>query len=87
MRRQQHGDAKLLVELANQRQHVGAVFGIKVAGRLVGDEQRRLVDQRARDRGPLHFAAGDLLRVMRQAMRDADALGERPRAAFGLLGP
>ena len=85
VRRQQHGDAQLPVELGDQRQHVGAVLGIEIAGRFVGDEQRRLMDQRAGDRGALHFAAGDLLRVVRQPMRDADALGERPRAAFRLL--
>ena len=32
--------------------------------------------QRAGDRGALHLAAGDLLRVMRQPVRDADALAQ-----------
>ena len=40
--------------------------------------------ERARDRRALHLAAGDLLRVVRQPMRDADALGQRAGPRFGL---
>src|SRR5438874_12824747 len=32
--------------------------GVEVAGRLVADEQRRMVDERARDRNALLLAAG-----------------------------
>ena len=85
MRCHQHRDAQLPIEFGDESQHVGAVLGIEVSCRLIGDEQRRLVDERAGDCGALHFAAGDLLRIMRKAMRNADTLGERPCAAFGFL--
>ena len=38
---------------------------VEVAGRLVGDDQRRIGDQRARDRDALLLAAGQLVRVVR----------------------
>ena len=44
------------------------IRGIEVAGRLVGEHNGRLVDQCARQRHPLLFAAGKLGRAMRQAL-------------------
>ena len=36
-------------------------LGVEVAGRLVGQQQRRVVDERARDRDALLLAAGELV--------------------------
>ena len=53
------------------------VLRIQVAGGLVGDEQRRLVDERAGDRRALHLAAGEL----RWSSAPADRTGRRDRRA------
>ena len=49
---------------------------VEVAGRLVGQQDRRVVDQRARDRHALLLAAGELARVVVLAVRQAER-GER----------
>src|SRR5688500_6236068 len=89
VRRQQDGHAQLGVECGEQRQHDGAVFRIEIAGGFVGDDQRRLMDQRAGNGGALHLAAGYLLREMMQPVGDADAIGKRSRAScsVGRLHP
>ena len=55
----------------------GARRLVELARRLVGEQQRRPVGQRARDRHALHFAAGQL----RRPMRCARAESRRTRAA------
>jgi len=54
-----HDDRQLAFArgLANQPQHLGAGLRIEVTGGLVGEEQRGLRQQRARDGDTLHFAA------------------------------
>jgi len=42
---------------AQQRQDDRARLGVEIAGRLVGEDQRRVVDERARDREALLLAA------------------------------
>ena len=46
--------------------------GVEVAGRLVADEQRRVVDERARDRDALLLAAGELVGQRVRLVREAD---------------
>ena len=53
---------------------VGAGLLIEIAGRLVGEDQRRVVDQRAGDGDALALAAGELVRTMLRALVQADAL-------------
>ena len=48
----------------------GAV--VEVAGRLVGDEDERVVHERARERHALLLAAGELLGIRRRLRRQAD---------------
>ena len=57
------------------------------AGRLVGQDQLRRVDERARDRDALLLAAGKLGRRVPRAIGQADArqAGERPFVARGRL--
>src|SRR6185436_13714464 len=45
---------------------------VEVSGRLVGQHARRLGDQRARERAALALAAGELARLMLEAMTEAD---------------
>ena len=71
------------VELLEQLQDRDARGAVEVAGRLVGEHDRRPPHERARDRHPLAFAAGELRRPERRAVREADAVERlgRPRAA------
>jgi hypothetical protein len=51
-----------------------AVDGVERAGRLVGEQQAALADDRARDRDPLAFAARELVRVAIRALGDTELL-------------
>jgi hypothetical protein len=63
---------------------VGAV-AVEVAGGLVGQHQRRLEHQRARDRHALLHAAGQLARPLVQRIAQADG-GEQRARALALRG-
>jgi hypothetical protein len=65
--RHQHDRAALPGELAQQRQDGGAGLDVEVPRRLVGQQQRRIVDQRAGDREALLLAARE---VVRERVRD-----------------
>ena len=47
---------------------------VEVAGRLVGQQHARPVDQRPGDGGALHLAAGQLARLVLEPMAQADAV-------------
>jgi hypothetical protein len=49
---------------AKQLQHDLRILGIEIAGRLVGQHQLRLADQRARDRDTLQLARRELARQL-----------------------
>ena len=55
---------ELLVQPLQQREDFRRRLRIEVAGRLVGDEQRRIGDDRAGDRDALLLAAGELPRIV-----------------------
>ena len=54
------GNAALAVERLQRLHDLVRVAGIEIAGRLVGKQQDRIIDQCARDRHPLLLAAGQL---------------------------
>ena len=56
------------------------VARVEVAGRLVGEEQRGRVDQRARDRDALLLAAGELVRQVLLAARARPTAASAARA-------
>ena len=62
--------------------HAGGV--VEVAGRLVGHQQLGLAGEGARDGDPLLFAARELLRVVRRALRESDAREPVPRLRRGI---
>ena len=64
------------VELLQQRDEGVAGGAVEVAGGLVGEHDRRPVDQGAGDRHPLALAAGELRRPGRRAVGQADG-GQR----------
>ena len=69
------GDA-LVVEFLEHAHDFDARLAVEVAGRLVGQQQRRLVDQRAGDGDALLLAAGKLVGMMVGAL----GRGRRVRA-------
>src|ERR671916_708188 len=84
-------DRRLAVELdrlAQQRQHLVPGLRVEVAGRLVGEQDGRLGDQRAGDRDALLLAAGQLRRTVVAAVVEAHALeqGVERRAVDLLAG-
>ena len=62
-----------------------AVHGVERAGRLVGEQQPALADDRARDRDALALAARQLVRVAIGALGDVELLQRsQSRRARGL---
>ena len=53
---------------------------IEIAGRLVGENHRRLVRERARDRDALLLAAGERRRQLVRLRRDAERVEQLQRA-------
>ena len=72
---------------AEQLEHLVAALGVERAGRLVGEQQRRLVGERAGDREPLALAAGQHARRVASPCRRGRAgragrgRGSRPACA------
>ena len=61
------------VEILEDGHDLLAGARIEVAGRLIAQDNYRIVDQRARDRYALLLAAGELARFMIHALAEADA--------------
>src|ERR1041384_4796058 len=68
---QDDGDA-LLVQRLEQRHHLDRGPAVEVAGRLVRQQNRGAGDQRPRDRDPLLLPAGELARLVVEAVAEAD---------------
>src|SRR5436190_2381433 len=73
VRGDQHGRAPR-VDLAEQVHDLEREVRIEVAGRLVGEDDHRIVDERARDRDPLLLAAGELHRIRVHPVLQPDPL-------------
>ena len=81
VRDQEHGDAALEVEPLEDAHHLDAGPRVEVAGRLVGEENRRVRDQRARDGDALLLAAGELIRMVIGAIAETDGRRALPSPA------
>jgi hypothetical protein len=57
------------MELAEQEHKLFAGLGVEVAGRLVGEKDGWVVDERSGDGDPLLFAARELARLVAAASR------------------
>ena len=84
MRHHDEAGAELAVELQHQREHRFGVAAVEVSRGFVGEHDARAGHQRARHRGALPLAAGQLVRPMDQALAEPHALENRARALFGL---
>src|SRR3954454_24964266 len=80
-----HADGRAAaVQLAQELHHRLAVLRVEVAGRLVGEEDRRLARERARTRDALLLAAGELRGIVLHPVQHADALQRRLDAPLPL---
>ena len=68
---QHQAGALRAVEFQHLREHVRRGLLVEVAGGFVAEHAGRRVDQRARDRGTLAFAAGQFARLVLQATAEA----------------
>ena len=57
--------------------HLHARLAVERAGRLVGEQNVRIVDERPRDGDALHLAAGHLVRLFVELVAKAHALKRR----------
>ena len=79
------GDAGV-VEFLEQAHDLDAGAGVEIAGRLVGQDQFRLVDQGAGDGDALLLSAGKLAGMMVAPVAQADFLQRLRRRAAGVRG-
>ena len=80
--------AVVVLELVHQLEDLRLRRHVEGRRRLVGDEQRRLVDERHRDHHALAHAAGELVRIVVDppfGPRDPDLLQRLERPRLGLL--
>ena len=87
VRDEEHRDAALLVQALEDAHDLDARARVEVAGRLVGEQNRRLVDERARDRDALLLTAGELVRHVVIARAQAHRVEHRERALVPLGRP
>src|SRR5215212_7590267 len=65
-------NAALLFEALEDVHHLDAGAAVEVSGRLVGEEDRRIVQERARNRDALLLPSGQLVRMVRGPVLQAD---------------
>ena len=70
---QDEGHTGFFCELTKQAEDVGSVSRIKIAGRLIRQQQRRAMSQRPGNRDPLTLTAGQFGRKGLPSMRHSDA--------------
>ena len=74
MRDHHNGERLGAVEVAQKGHDLLAVAAVEVAGRLVGEQDARVIDEGAGNGGPLHFAARQLIWPMADSVRKTDAV-------------
>src|SRR5437762_5476543 len=72
VRHQHDRDAALYVQLLKNAHDLDAGLRIEVAGRLVGEQQRRAVHRRAGDGDALLLTTRELVRVMTEPIAETD---------------
>ncbi len=83
VRDQQVGQAKLLLQFLQQYQHLCTNGNIQRGNRLIGNDQLRPQNQRARDADALALAAGKFVRIARRRLF---VLGRRARSMSKAAG-
>ena len=86
VRHHDDGLLELPVEPLEQVEDLVGRLAVEVAGGLVGEQQRRVGDDRARDRDALLLAARELARVVVEAVAEPDDLERESARARGARG-
>ena len=73
------------VQAAEQLEHLVAALGVERAGGLVGEQQRGLVGERARDREPLPLTARQHAGRVLRLVGEAEQVEQVARARLGAL--
>ncbi len=81
MGRDDEREPELALERVDQVEHALAGVGVEMPGRLVAEEQLRLLGERARDRDALRLAAGQLGRQVVELRAETDQLEQRRGAS------
>ena len=76
----------IVVQPSKKRDDLGAGMSVELARRFVGEEERRIVGESARDRDPLLLSAGQLGRTMVRALAQTDLVEQLSRALHSLGG-
>jgi hypothetical protein len=79
------GRSEAGVDVANQGQDLFACAGVEIPGRLVGEEDRRVDRQGARDGDALALAAGELVGEMLKPVFELDEAEKLARAVVDVL--
>ena len=79
-----HDDEAVLGDVLQDIHHLHARLAVERAGRLVGEQNVRIVDERPRDGDTLHLAARHLVRLFVELVAKAHAL-KRPDRALAAL--
>src|SRR6516164_8665124 len=82
--RDHHQRRSSLAELDQEVEDLDAGVRVEVAGRLVGEQERGLPNNRPRDRDSLALAAGQLTRPMADPAAETDLLERVPRQRLAL---
>ena len=69
----------VLIEPAKEVEDLATGGGVELTGRLVGEQDRRPVGERAGDRHPLHLSTGELGGTVPLAVTEPDVLQQLPR--------
>ena len=83
VRDQDDGAPVLRMQIGEEFADQGRCHRIEIAGRFVGEDEGRIVDQGAGDGDPLLFTAGEGIRPVSGAIGEADALQSRLGALVG----
>ena len=87
VRDDQDGRAQALVQIVDQRQNLLAGVRIEIAGGLVGQQNRRIDGERARDGDALALAAGKFVGQVREAVRELHQVQQLAGAFVDLPRP
>ena len=71
-----HNYSEFLISIQGPEQfyYFDGCFRVEIPGRLVGEKDPRFGDERAGDRGPLHFPPGKLVRTVMDSVGESDQI-------------